>query len=66
MISLNLFNEAIQYPSTITEKSDSDKTIIKHSTKALFFHKNHPWEEKSGEPGFDVPMGCYDGAETCE
>ena len=66
LISLNLFNEAIQYPSTITEKSDSDKTIIKHSTKALLFHKNHPWEKKSEDPGFDVPMGCYDGAEICE
>ena len=66
LISLNLFNEAIQYPSTITEKSDSDKIIIKHSTKALFFHKNHPWEKKSEDPGFDVPMGCYDGAEICE
>ena len=65
-ISLNLFNEAIQYASTITEISDSDKTIIKHSRKTLLFHNNHPWEKKSGDPDFHVPMGCYDGAEICE
>ena len=58
-ISLNLLNDATQYASTITEISDSDKAIIKHSRKK-------PWEKKSGDPDFDVPMGCYDGAEICE
>ena len=65
-ISLNLFNEAIQYVNTVMETSVSDKTIIKHSRKTLLFHNNHPWEKKSGDPDFDVPMGCYDGAEICE
>ena len=64
--SLNLFNEAIQYASTITEISDSDKTVIKHSRKSLLFDNNHPWEKKSGDPDFDVLMGCYDEAEICE
>ena len=65
-ISLNLFYESIQRASTITEISDSDKTIIKHSRKTLLFHNNQPWEKNSGDPDFDVPMGCYDGAEICE
>ena len=65
-ISLNLFNEAIQYASTITEISDSDKATIQHSRKTLLFHNNKPWEMKSGDPDFDLPMGCYDGAEICE
>ena len=30
LILLNLFNEAIQYASTITRISDSHKAIIKH------------------------------------
>ena len=63
---LKLFNEAIQYARTITEISDSDKAIIKDSRKTLLFHCNHPWEKKSEDPDFDVPMGCYDGAEVCE
>ena len=62
-ISLNLFNEPIQYASKI---SDSDKAIIKHSRKTLLFHNNQPWEKKSGGPDFDVPMRCYDGAEIYE
>ena len=41
-VSLNLFNEGIQYASTITEISDSDKFIIKHSRKTLLFHDNRP------------------------
>ena len=65
-ISLTLFNEAIQYASTITEISDSDKTVIKHLIETLLFHNNHPWEKKSGDPDLDVPMGCYDGAEIWE
>ena len=65
-ISLNLFNEAIQYASTITEISDSDKAIMKYSREALLFHNNQPWEKKSGDPDFDVLMGCYYGAEICE
>ena len=39
-ILLNLFNDAIQYISTMTEISDSDKAIIKHSRKTLLFHNN--------------------------
>ena len=58
----NLFNEVIQYASTITEISVSDKAIIKHSRKTLLFGNNQPWEKKSGVPDLDVHMGCYDGA----
>ena len=46
--------------------SDSDKAIIKHSRKTLLFHNNQSWEKKSGDPDFDVPMGCYNGAEVSE
>ena len=63
---LKLFNEAIQYARAITEISDSDKAIIKDLRKTLLFHNNHPWEKKSGDSDFDVPMGCYDGVDVCE
>ena len=48
------------------EISDSDKAIIKDSRKTLLFHNNHFWGKKSGDPDFDVTMGCYDEAEVCE
>ena len=65
-ISLNLFNNDIQYASEITEITNHDISIIKHSRKTLPFNNNQPWQKKSGDPDFDVPMGCYDGAEVCE
>ena len=36
------------------------------SRNTLLFNKNQPWVKKSGNEEFDVPMGCFDGAELCE
>ena len=36
------------------------------SRKTLLFHEETPWVKKEGNEDFDVPMGCYDGAEVCE
>ena len=62
-MSLNLFNEAIQYASTI---SNSNKPFIKYLSKVLLFHNRQPWEKKSRDPQFDGAMSCYDVAEVCE
>ena len=32
--------------------------------KTLLFNNNEPWVKKSGNKDFDVPMGCFDGAEV--
>ena len=34
--------------------------------KILLFNNEIPWTKKEGNENFDVPMGCYDGAEVCE
>ena len=60
-MSLNLFNEAIRYASTI---SDSNKPIIKYLSKMLLFYNSQPWEKKSRDPHFDVAMICYDVVEV--
>ena len=36
------------------------------SRKTLLFQNSEPWVKKLGNENFDVPMGCYDGAELCE
>ena len=36
------------------------------SRKTLLFHEKEPWVKRSGKEDFDVPMGCFDGAEVCE
>ena len=66
MGSSRLVNNAIQYASEIIEISNRDISVIKHSRKAQLFINSQPWENKSGDSNFDVPMGCYDGAEVCE
>ena len=40
--------------------------IILHSRKTLLFHNKQPWVKKFGTEDFDVPMGCFDGAEISE
>ena len=45
--------------------SEIDKiSIIMQSGKTLLFCDGEPWVKKDGEDDFDVPMGCYDGAEV--
>ena len=42
-----------------------DKVIIKHARKSLLYDNREPWIKK--DIGlFDVTMGAYIGAETCE
>ena len=36
------------------------------SRRTLLFNNKEPWLKKSGNEEFDVPMGCFDGAEVCE
>ena len=46
--------------------SDSDLNIVMHARKSLLFSKKQPWVKRNGSEDFDVPMGCFDGAEICE
>ena len=39
--------------------------MILHSKKTLLYNKNKPWTER-GNSNFDVTMGSFDRAETCE
>ena len=65
-ITERLFNNAIQFAKQITEISDYDMSLINQSRKTLLFNEKIPWVKKEGSEDFDVPMGCFDGAEVCE
>ena len=60
-ISLTLFNNAIQFAKEI-----NDISIIIHARNTLLFSNGEPWVRKNGDENFDIPVGCYDGAEICE
>ncbi len=64
-ISSGLLDKAITYAKTIVDITDLEVSIIKHSKTALLFDNNNCWIKKSPE-NFDVTMGSWDGAETCE
>ena len=41
-------------------------SLINQLQKTLLFNEKIPWVKKDGSEDFDVPMGCFDGAEVCE
>ena len=45
---------------------ENEYEIITQARKTLLFNKEEPWVKKSGDEEFDVPMGCFDGAEICD
>ena len=65
-ISEHLLTKALHYASQLTHITPQDRHIITHAKKSLLYHQNTPWEKKNTSNLFDVMMGSYDGAETCE
>ena len=65
-ISEELLMKALDYASKFTKITQQDRHIIIHSKRSLLYHKNLPWTKKNSDSTFDVTMGSYDGAETCE
>ena len=65
-ISRKLFNEAISFAKLYCDINDDDLSIILQSRKTLLFFDNNPWVKRYGNENFDVPMGCFDGAEVCD
>ena len=65
-ILIKLFTDSIKYAKNLIEITDQNLAIIMQARKTLLFQNTEPWVQKSGTEDFDVPMGCYDGAEVCE
>ena len=65
-ISLNLLEDAINFAKTVCNISGHDIAIIMQARRTLLFNNGEPWVKKVGNEEFDVPMGCFDGAEICE
>ena len=64
-ISEEILTNALDFASAYTPISTEDRHIIMHTKKALLYHNEEPWC-KTSQTKFDVTMGSYDGAETCE
>ena len=65
-ITEDLLKKALEFASQydIITKQESD--IILQAKKSLLFNKETPWCKRNTKSQFDVTMGSFDGAETCE
>ena len=64
-ISQDLLNKALYFASNYDNITTDERNIIIHAKNSILIHKHTPWQKK-GNTTFDVTMGSYDGAETCE
>ena len=65
-INESLLKEALEFASEFTAITEDEKEIIMHSKDTLLFHNNSTWQKSNQTNQFDITMGSYDGAETCE
>ena len=62
-----LLTKALDYASKFATVTKQDREIIIIQAKrSLLYHQNSPWTKRDSDSMFDVTMGSYDGAETCE
>jgi len=64
-ISERLLKNALAFAKNFMNIDEKTIEIILHSKKSLLFSKEGTWMKKTGNL-FDITMGSYDGAETCE
>ena len=64
-ISQDLLNKALDFASANDNITNDERNIIMHAKNSILVHKQQAWQKK-GDTTFDVTMGSYDGAETCE
>ncbi len=65
-ISEELLNEALIFASQYDEITENEKAIIMKAKQSLLFNRSTTWRKRTSDSLFDVTMGSFDGAETCE
>ena len=64
-ISEELLNKALTWASNLVDISVEEKELFVHTKKSLLWDGKTAWVKK-GASLFDVTMGSFDGAETCD
>ena len=65
-ITEKLLRKGLDFANSYRPISARERDIIIHAKRSLLFSENAPWEKKTSNDRFDVTMGSFDGAETCE
>ena len=63
-ITQELLGKALKFASNYCNITADDEHIIMSTKKSVLVNNSDIWCKKNGT--FDVAMGSYDGAETCE
>jgi len=64
-ITNDLLLASLNFASTYTNITEDDRKIILHTKNSLLISNQDYWTKKKST-NFDITMGSYDGAETCE
>ena len=64
-ITLELLLKALTWAGQLVDISDQEKEIIIQAKKSLIILDGKEWSKKENSD-FDVTIGSYDGAETCD
>ena len=64
-ISEELLLEALNWAMMYVNITPEEKNIIMQAKKSYLYTGKTPWVKK-GEKNFDVGMGAWDGAESCD
>ena len=65
-ITDKLLTKALDFANIYRPINADEREIIFLSKQSLLFSNDCPWEKKSSASRFDIAMGSFDGAETCE
>ena len=65
-ITEQLLLKALDFAKTFTNITDLERKIITQAKHTILYHDNTPWIKTNSQDMFDVTMGSFDGAETCE
>lgn len=65
-ITCELLNKALKFAASYADISAEDVQLILHAKQSLLFNGDTTWTKKSSRSAFDITMGSFDGAETCE
>ena len=64
-ITPELLSLALDWATMYVNISRDEKNIIMQSKKSYLYARNKPWVKK-GDKNFDVGMGAFDSAESCD
>ncbi len=65
-ISIELLNAALDFASNYDDITEEEREIIIHAKTSCLYNSGDYWGKRTSSDLFDVTMGSFDGAESCE